>query len=192
MSTIQEWDQAVSKLRIQAETAKARYAESKQRLSESQETIKAVEAARQIVQTIAQSIQEQAHAAIAAVVSRCLSAVFEEPYEFKILFEQKRGRTEAVMVFERNGLHVDPMTASGGGVVDVAAFALRLACIMLKRPAARRVLIFDEPFKSPSPHYRERIKQLIETLAEEMDVQFVIVTNILELAAGNVIDLEQL
>jgi ABC-type thiamine transport system ATPase subunit len=123
-------------------------------------------------------------------VTRCLSAVFEEPYEFKILFVQKRGRTEAKMIFERNGHEVDPLTASGGGVVDLAALALRLACIKLLRPAPRAVLIFDEPFKSPSPRYRERVKLLMETLATEMGVQFIFVTNIMELATGNIIDID--
>ena len=56
----------------------------------------------------------------------------------------------------------------------------------------QRTVILDEPFKSPSPakNYRDRTKQLIETLADEMGVQFVMVTNIMELATGDIIDLE--
>lgn len=189
---ITSWESSVAALSVKAAAAKTTYANTRDLLQESILRTQAIEEARAIAQAVAQTLQEKAHTAIAAVVSQCLSAVFEEPYEFKILFEQKRGRTEARLVFERNGLQVDPMTASGGGVVDVAAFALRLACLMLKRPEARRVLIFDEPFKSPSPHYRERTKALIETLAVEMDVQFIMVTNIMELATGHIINLEEL
>lgn len=190
MTRLEEWANTIRSLQTKAAAAVTAHKEALALVEASEEALKATEEARAIVQQTAQTIQEQAHGAIAKVVSRCLSAVFEEPYEFKILFEQKRGRTEAKMVFERNGLQIDPMTASGGGVLDVAALALRLACLMLCKPAARRILIFDEPFKSPSPHYRERIKQLLETLAEEMGVQFIFVTNIMELVTGHVIDLD--
>lgn len=187
---LNDWSEKTESLSLQYRIAQTRFREARQSLMEAEERLKNIEKAQNIVQFVAQNLQEEAHAALSAVVSRCLSAVFESPYEFKILFEQKRGRTEAVMVFERDGIQVDPMTASGGGVVDLAAFALRLACLMLRTPACRRILVMDEPFKSPSPHYRERVKDLLETLAAEMDVQFIIVTNIMELVTGNVIDLE--
>ena len=123
------------------------------------------------------------------MVSRCLEAVFDEPYEFHLNFELKRGRTEARLSFVRDGVEVDPLTASGGGVVDVAAFALRLSCLMLAQPPLRRLLVMDEPFKYVSEEYRERIRVLLETLATEMGVQFVMVTHITELKTGTVIEL---
>lgn len=147
------------------------------------------EDAQCLLQQIAQGIQENAHKQIAGVVSKCLSIVFDEPYEFCISFERKRGRTEAALSFKRNNQHVDPMTASGGGVVDVAAFALRLACLSLSRPKLRRVLVMDEPFKFVSEQYRDRVRSMIETLAEEMEVQFIMVTHIPELVCGKVIRL---
>jgi ABC-type thiamine transport system ATPase subunit len=189
---IDAWDKSVRKLLLSAESAKARCTEARDRLTQSEELLAAVEEARRIVQTVAQELQEQAHSAIAAVVSRCLSAVFEHPYTFRIDFVQRRGRTEADLIFERDGHVVDPKTASGGGVRDLAAFAIRLSCLMLRRPAARPVVFMDEPFKSPSPHYRERVKMLMETLTAELGFQFVFVTNIMELVSGNVLDLERL
>lgn len=149
----------------------------------------AAKAAQEMAQHVAQAVQQQAHRQIAEVVSRCLSAVFDEPYTFRLLFERKRGRTEARLVFERDGLEVDPMTASGGGVVDVAAFALRLSCLILHKPPVRRVLILDEPFKYVSEEYRERVRKLLETLAQEMGVQFLMVTHIQELKTGTVLEL---
>jgi len=147
--------------------------------------------AQELAQQVAQAIQQQAHDQIAEVVSRCLSAVFDEPYVFRIHFERKRGRTEARLVFEREGMEVDPMTASGGGVVDVAAFALRLSCLILNKPPLRRVLILDEPFRfvSEQGEYQSRVRELLETLAREMGVQFIMVTHINELKAGKVVEL---
>ena len=81
------------------------------------------------------------------------------------------------------------MTASGGGVVDVAAFALRLSCIVLHKPVLRRIILLDEPFKFVSEQYRENIKTMLETLAKDFNVQFIMVTHIEELIIGNIIKL---
>lgn len=142
-----------------------------------------------IAQEIAQQVQEQAHRKIADVVSHSLAAVFDEPYRFVIRFEQKRGRTEARLVFERDGMELDPISASGGGVIDVASFALRLSCLMLAQPPLRRLLVLDEPFKHLSAEHRQRVGQLLQTLAKEMDCQIVMVTHIPELAVGTVVHL---
>jgi len=159
------------------------------RLEEAKQKVETVEEAQVIVQEVVATIQQQVHGRIAGVVSRCLEAVFDDPYRFAIDFEQKRGKTEAKLSFVRDGLKVDPMSASGGGVVDVAAFALRLACLLLSAPQKRRLLVLDEPFRFVSRDLRPKIKELLETLAEEMDMQFVIVTHDPALVAGKVVEL---
>lgn len=148
------------------------------------------EEVRQVVVGIAQTMQQKAHQQISTIVSRCLSAVFEDPYEFRILFEQKRGKTEARMVFVRDGQEIDPMSASGGGVIDVAAFALRLACLLLTSPRPRRLLVLDEPFRFVSAKYRPKIRALLLQLSEELGVQIILVTHITELQIGTVHTIE--
>lgn len=145
--------------------------------------------AQEIVQELVATIQQQAHHQIANVVSKCLQLVFEEPYTFKIEFHRKRGKTEAALSFERNGECVDPLSASGGGVVDVAAFALRLSCVLLSKPQARPLLVLDEPFKFVSAEYISNVKNMLEVLSNETGVQFVIVTHLRELQLGTIIDL---
>lgn len=155
-------------------------------LTERQESLKQ---AQQIAQAVAQRVQERAYRKIADVVSRSLSAVFEEPYAFKLSFEQKRGKTEASLTFERDGAEIDPMTAAGGGVVDVAAFALRLSCLLLSSPKRRKTLVLDEPFKWLSAEYRDRVAALLKELSRELGVQFIIVTHMRELEIGTVVRL---
>ena len=149
----------------------------------------AADEAQQIVQAVAETIQEEAHDRIAGVVSRSLATVFDEPYEFRIRFERARGRTEARLVFVREGQEINPIDASGGGVVDVAAFALRLSCLMLSRPARRRVVILDEPFKFVSADRRYAVRAMLEGLAASLAVQFVMITHIEELRCGKVIEI---
>lgn len=147
------------------------------------------EDARAILQTAAQLVQQRAHARIAGTVGRCLSAVFDEPYKFDITFEQRRGKTEALLTFERGGYTVDPMSQAGGGVVDVCSFALRLAGLLASRPAKRRLLVLDEPMRCLSKEYRPAAKQLIETLAAELGVQFIIITHDQTFHIGKVVEL---
>lgn len=132
--------------------------------------------AQEIIQSVAMEIQQQAHDRIATVVTSCLRSVFEDTYDFHIKFERKRGRTEATLVFVRGDLELtDPMNEAGGGIIDVAAFALRLACLVLQRPVRRRLMVLDEPFsRIRGAKNRQRMRALIESLAEDFDVQFVL------------------
>lgn len=175
---------------VEFRAARAAYKGEKAALIEAEEALLDAEEAQKVLQLVAQTVQQQAHDRIAGVVTRCLEAVFpDDPYEFKILFEQKRGKTEARLVFEKRGNEVDPLTASGGGAVDVAAFALRVSCIMLSRPPVRRVLIMDEPFRFVSVRYRDRVRKMLEGLAADLKMQFVFVTHMEELKTGHVVEL---
>lgn len=166
---------------VEVETKRLRLARKK---------VKRCEKAQQIIQLVAENIQNQAHTRIAGLVTRCLEAIFEDPYEFKIRFERKRGKTDAVLTFVRDGSELDdPTDECGGGVVDVAAFALRLACLILQKPLRRKLLVLDEPFKFVSEEYRDKLRDLILVLSHELNVQFVVVTHIPELQIGKVIQL---
>lgn len=179
----------LNKRMAELEVARSTFRSLDNILNETHGQAQAAEEAQELAQHVAQAVQQKAHDQIAKVVSRCLSAVFDEPYEFLIHFERKRGRTEARLTFDRDGMEVDPMTASGGGVVDIASFALRLSCLILNKPPLRRLLTMDEPFRFVSEEFRERVKNLLETLSEEMKTQFVMVTHINELKMGTVIEL---
>lgn len=132
--------------------------------------------AQQVISFAAQQIQQEAHCRLSNVVSECLSAVFDNAYTFRIDFERKRGKTEAQIKFIRDGLELDdPLEQAGGGVVEVAAFALRLACMVLQRPPLRRVLVLDEPWKCiRGKVYRERVRDMVLKLANDLGVQFVL------------------
>ena len=179
----------VKGLDIRHGMAEKAVADESEALAKAEADLTALRESTAIAQEITTALQAQAHNAIAATVSRCLASVFDEPYEFRILFEAKRGRTEARLVFFRNEQEIDPMTAAGGGVVDVAAFALRLACLFLQKPAVRKVLILDEPFRFVPAEFLPRVRALIETLSVEMGVQIIMVTHIEELKIGEVVEL---
>ena len=187
-STVNEWRIQADALVAEQTATRAILQRARQTVIAAEDEFDAAEEAQQVAQAIAETIQEEAHNRIAGVVTRCLATVFDEPYEFRIRFERSRGRTEARLVFVRDGLEVNPLNASGGGVVDVAAFALRLSSLMLSRPARRRVVVMDEPFKFVSHGFRERVRAMLESLATDLEVQFIMVTHIEALQCGHIVE----
>ena len=143
--------------------------------------------ATQILRDLYEQTQERFHGQIMQIVSYCLQEVFGDgAYQFKIVFEQKRNQVESKIVFVRNGEEFDPIIASGGGTIDVAAFALRMAVIYLTRKTLRSIMILDEPFRYLSEEYRPKVAALLEKLSEEFDFQFIMVTHSPEFAIGKV------
>jgi len=170
------------------ELAKASHKEEQEEHHESKKQVLDALAARAVLTGLAAAVQQKAHERIASVVSSCLAAVFDDPYEFAIKFEQKRGRTEARLVFRRDGMEISPIPGSGGGAVDVAAFALRAACLVLHRPRLRRLLVLDEPFKFLSRDLRPRIRTMLEEMARDLKVQIIMISHDEDLKTGDVID----
>jgi len=198
--SLDKWRKQANRQKAERDAAQVSLKSSRAGVIEAEEEFDNAEEAQQIAQAVAETVQEEAHNSetvqeeahnrIAGVVSKCLATVFDEPYEFHIRFEQARGRTEARLVFVREGQEINPLDASGGGVVDVAAFALRLSCLMLARPACRRVVVLDEPFKFVSADRRAGVRAMLEGLAEDLGVQFIMVTHIDELRCGKIIEVQ--
>lgn len=154
------------------------------------EDLETLQAARGVFQEAGREIQHRVHTKISTVVTRCLETVFDDPYEFHMDFVSKRNQTEAVITLTRDGVRVDPMTAAGGGVNDVVSFALRVSCLLLTRPPLRRLLVLDEPFKYLSAEYRPHVRELIEGLAEDFGIQFVMVTHDPVFKIGKVVEIK--
>jgi ABC-type thiamine transport system ATPase subunit len=138
---------------------------------------------------VAKEVQQKVHRRIAAVVTRCLAAVFDDAPTFEIEFVQRRGKTEAVLWLVRDSHRTDPREDSGG-VRDVVSLALRLAKLLMERPARRKLLVLDEPYRNiHGDENRARAAALIQALSKEMKVQFLIVTGLDWLKVGKVIQL---
>lgn len=188
---------SLNELRERASRLSARLERARERVSEEEKAFEDAvvrygneSQAQEVVQQVAQQVQQQAHDRIASVVSHCLSAVFSEPHRFVVRFDRKRGRTEAVLTFLKGQNEVSPGFGSAGGELDVAAFALRIACLSLTQPPLRKVLILDEPMKAlHGEDNRQRMRELIETLPKQMGVQLIIATGLDWLTCGKVVKL---
>ncbi len=161
-------------------------------LLEARENLKSSLKAQEVLQGVAQQVQQFAHVRISRVVTRCLESVFgDEAYEFRLAFDRKRGKTEARAVFVRDGNELSWRDV-GGGVVDLTSFSLRLASLILTRPKLRGLLCLDEPFRMLSVNHSAAVREMLVGLAKEMKIQMVVVTHnqLLRGPGTNVIDLE--
>jgi len=151
--------------------------------------LKTATEALEVVRGCAVELQNQAHKHISKIVTRCMHAIFGKRYEFKIIFELKRNKTEARLVFMKDGNEVDPMEAAEGGAIAVAAFALRIASLVLTRPHRRKCIFLDEAFSHLHKSHHHKVRALIKTLAKEMGIQIIIITHIEALKIGKIFNL---
>ena len=139
--------------------------------------------AREFFLAVAQQTQASLEKRLSEIVSLALAAVFDEPYAFKINYVTRRGVTECDLVFERDGREIDPLGGAGGGAVDIAAFALRIAVWALggnRRP----VIILDEPFRNLSANLHERAGQMLQMLSRKLGLQIVMVSHNPDIVSG--------
>jgi len=136
-----------------------------------------LEQARGIIRDVGLKTQQQLQFHISDITSLALNAVFEDPYELKVEFVQRRNKTECDLMFVRDGKEIDPLEASGYGAVDVAAFALRVASWSMQQPRTRNTIILDEPMRFLSEDRQPYASQMIKELSDRLGMQFIIVTH---------------
>lgn len=190
----QKYTQSLSTLITTYSLAKQGVENERTVLMDADNNLSSAEDAQRIIQESSLAIQNIVYASINTVVSKCMETVFDQPYRFKIEFERKRGKTEAVLKFIRDGIELDdPINQAGGGVIDVAAFALRLAALILQRPPLRRILVCDEPWRCLRGRtYRSRMRALVESLSKELGVSFILCVDheaYGEFVLGNVVEI---
>lgn len=165
--------------------------QTKRELNENEARILSQERALSLIQDVAMQTQEQLNYRISEVATEAFAAILPDPYELHVNMEVRYGRTEAHLVFRRDGEERgNPMRESGGGAVDIAAFSLRVSLLMLNG-SARKLLVLDEPFRNLSREYQEVAGALIRNLSCRLGIQFIIVTHDPAIAdsASNVIEI---
>lgn len=151
---------------------------------ESISEIETCEEAQIIIQNVAQKTQQELQYRLSDLCSLALKAVFANPYKLNVEFEIKRGKTECKLSFEKNGELFSPMDSSGGGAIDIASMALRIAIWSITSPKTRNTLILDEPFRFLSEEYQEKASIMLSTISKKLGIQIIMVSHCNELIKG--------
>jgi len=177
-------DLQIKTLRSQLEQQKGQQLQIEKTITETNRTVKEKkrelqrhEKAREIIREVGIKTQQQLSFHISDITSLALEAVFVNPYKLIVDFVQRRNKTECDLYFDRDGNRVDPLGASGGGAVDIASFALRIASWSMQRPKSRNVIILDEPLRFLSANHQEQASQMIKEISEKLGIQFIIITH---------------
>ena len=136
-----------------------------------------LEQASVVIRTVGMETQNALQYHISDIASLAMESIFSEPYKLLLDFVDRRNKTECDIVFERNGAIFDPMGSSGGGTVDVAAFALRIACWSMAMQKTRPVIILDEPMRFLSADCQQNASEVLKELSQKLGIQFIIVTH---------------
>lgn len=151
---------------------------SKKRYRVTRKSLHRHEQAREIIREVGLTTQQQLQFHISDISSLALEAIFgEDAYKLKVDFVQRRNKTECDLLFVREETEIEPLSASGGGAVDVAAFALRVASWSMQQPHTRATIILDEPLRFLDRPRQEKASQMIKQLSEQLGIQFIIVTH---------------
>jgi DNA repair exonuclease SbcCD ATPase subunit len=152
---------------------------AKSRFKEFGKELSCCEEAQIAIQEIAKKTQGELTYRLDELVTLAMAAVFDDPYELEVDFVQRRGRTEADIWFRREGKRIHPTSASGGGAVDVASFALRVALWSLAQPRTRPVLILDEPLHFlKGDSLPEKGSAMIAEISKKLGIQIIMVSHI--------------
>lgn len=177
MNTIKELRSILDQRKGKRQQIEQNIERIKTELKTQRHSLRRHEQAREIIREVGLKTQEQLQFHISDITSLAMEAVFPDPYTLKVEFVQRRNKTECDLLFERNGNICDPLEASGGGAVDIAAFALRIASWSMQLPHTRNTIILDEPLKWVSAEYQEAASQMIKEISKRLNLQFIIVTH---------------
>ena len=145
-------------------------------VKEKTEYLANLEKAQAFIQNVAKKTQEQLKYHIEDVVQLALDSIFPHEYRFSIDFEVKYGKTSCNLIFKNNNYEIDIMKAAGGGVVDIASLALRVAIWSIGK--TDNVLVLDEPIKNIQPaSLQMEAWDIIQKLSQQLNLQFIIITN---------------
>ena len=118
---------------------------------------------------------------IEGLVSQALQAVFEDDYQFIVDFDIKRNQVETKFHLQVKDQKMELKDTCGGGILDVASFALRVVLWSIQNPKSDNVIILDEPLKFLHGKMENAMKML-KDLSKKLEIQFIIVSQIPEIA----------
>lgn len=143
-------------------------------------------AARDLIVSVCAEQQDIVRSRLDRTVSAALAVVFGNQIRFRLRVAAQRNTVTMhpeVGYFRhtksgKTGYRWMPIDSVGGGVVDIVAFASRVAVtMMMMRPTVRPVLFFDEPFKHVADVHLDAVAEMLRRVAQTTGIQFIIVTH---------------
>jgi len=175
MGDLTEYRKILDKEKVKRELCLNDLIKNKEKMEDTLKLLSDYSMVRTIFQTVGRQTQSSLEYHISNIVTLALHSVFDNPPNFKVKFELRRNKTECDLLFEEQGQEYKPIDASGGGVLDIVSFALRIAFWSIRKN--RNCLILDEPFRNVSPELQTRVSEMIKTISEKLGIQILMVSH---------------
>jgi DNA repair exonuclease SbcCD ATPase subunit len=137
------------------------------------------EKALEIVKQVGLMTQKQLEYHLTEQASLAMEAVFDDPYQLKVEFQEKRGKTEVEILFKRRDMEFPPIGSAGGGAIDVASLALRIAYWAMRQDKKiQPLLLLDEPFSQlKGEEANRRALAIIQEISNQLGLQIIMVSD---------------
>ena len=137
------------------------------------------EKALEIVKQVGLAMQKQLEYHLSEQVSLAMEAIFDEPYKLKVNFIEKRGKTEVELLFVKRDLEFPPIGSAGGGAIDIASLALRIAYWSMRQDTkVRPLLLLDEPFsRLKGEDANKRALAIVQEISQKLGLQIITVSD---------------
>lgn len=161
------------------DTERTRLAAATALVAEQAQAIEAADVALHAVRSVRDITTARVQQRLTDLATEALRVVFDDPgLALTVRTVERRGVAEADILLRRGELETDPIDSNGGGLVNEVSAVLRLVMTrMLGRRGLAQIMLLDEPFSALSAGHRPAMAETLETLAESLGVQVVIITH---------------
>lgn len=142
-------------------------------------SIETHEKAQVVLLALEEAWRKDFEKSVETVVSEGIRLVFgDEDLEFKVVTSIKAGSSAVEFELETaDGTVQNIMESEGTSIAEVVSFLLRVLLILAHKPALRKVIILDEPFKGVSAKNMPAFQQLLRKIVDESGIQVIMVTH---------------
>jgi len=187
MSRVQELRSWVEKKKGEKELLESQEKELDYKIKEGLVHISKLEKARWVIGEVARITQARFKAYVEPIITMALNAVYhEDNMKFLMDFSINRNQPECVLMVQE-GEHEPymPKDETGGGVVDILSFALRVVLWSLENPRTRAVFFLDEPMKNVGMGkdvLLTRAGEMMRNISDQLHFQLIIISHEAELS----------
>jgi len=171
---------------IKLETERDRLQEEQrtlvERLCQEEMSLSEWERARDLLVQVLLSTQGKVKSFVEEITTLALSTIYGDSYSFELDYDTRRNQVEATPWIVRDGERYSPRDEVGGGVLDVAALAMRMAIWAITEPRPAATFLLDEPSKFLSEDLQADFGRMLSELGRMLGVQFIVVTHSQEVA----------
>jgi hypothetical protein len=164
----------------QLEYEQRKYVETLDMINEEKSKVEILEKCRVLIMEIGKTTQAQVQQYIEDTVTLALQSVYGQTYKFVVKFEyNKRDQLETQFFLDKGGKLLElRKNTTGGGVVDLCAFSMRMVVWVLDdETPSPPIMIMDEPFKNVSAKFIPSVSEVVKQVSDMLEIQFIIVTH---------------